>query len=778
MIVTRTWLEEWVDLKGISTEEICRKLNSIGLEVDSLKEYRVPEKIVVGYVESCEKHPDADKLSVCQINLGTAVRQIVCGAKNIAAGQYVPVATVGAVMPNGMKIKHAKLRGVESDGMVCSSTELGLPELGDGILVLDETIGGLEIGKPLKEYPPFNDDVIEIELTANRGDCLSIYGVARELSVGFDRPMKTLEYREKESKSLGIGRILQFAHQGNPPVDLLYRAVDLKSIDVPLFIRLRLALVDIDITERAIDAYIDYAVHASGVILREYGFSKLSNGSEKAKITLKQLDNGLGAVETDGKTASIVGIYQNEELKADENEKTLILEASYIRPELIAPVVKKENLKTDALYYRTSRGSEPDLDFGCRVLLHLLCTYAEVEVYAGCSEYMTQKEPLTLDISMDEIEALVGQAVEISTVVNILSKLGFYIHRTEDGKIIFDVPAFRHDIVNKQDVIEEVVRIVGIDNIASRPMRFQEANRVTYDLHRYRFIRDIRLKAVANGFFETIHYVFCDNRRVEALGFEPLKKEKALLNPITNEMDGLRPSLMVTMLDSLQRNVAMSKKRIPLFEVGRVFDAERNEMFHLLFAYAGEKEMETVTNAGKPEPIDFPTFVDKLAAVVGSFELQACEADNALMHPYQSARIVMDGETVGIVSKLHPDIAAQFDLPDTYFAELEVPKLQQKHINARPISAFTPVQRDLSIVVPQSTTYTAIREALEGKLPETVQKFFPIDRYTDEKLGDEMSLTLRFIISSMEKTLEESEINAIMDKALKLLTEACEARLR
>jgi len=777
MIVTRSWLEEWVDLEGISTDDICKKLNAIGLEVDSLIRHRVPEKIVVGYVESCEKHPDADKLSVCQINLGTATRQIVCGAKNIREGLYVPVAMVGAVMPNGMKIKHAKLRGVESDGMVCSSEELGLPKLGDGILSLDETIGKLEIGKELRDYSLLNDDVVEIELTANRGDCLSIHGVARELSVGFDRPMKTFEFRENESKNLGIGRILQFVHQGNPPVSLLYRAIDIEKLDLPLLMKLRLALVDIEI-ESTVDAYLDYAIHTSGVILREYSFSKLSHGKEKAKLVLSELKNGLGAVEVDGKVVSVVGIHQDPSFKSEENESILFLEASYIAPERIAPVVKQEKLKTDPLYYRTSRGSEPDLDFGVRVLLDLMCRFSRIEIYAGCSEFITEKEPMTLDISMQEIEELVGQSIDISVVVNILGKLGFTIHRTEDGRVIFDVPGFRHDIVNKQDVIEEIVRIVGIDNIVSRPLYFQEENRVTYDLQHYRFIRDLRLKAVANGFFETIHYIFCDNKRVKELGFEPVKEEKALLNPITKEMDGLRPSLMITMLDSIQRNVAMSKRRIPLFEVGRVFDAERDESFHLLFTYTGEKEMEAVANAGKPEPIDFPTFVDKLAAVIGSFELRQSDAKNGLMHPYQSAEIWVEGEYVGLVSKLHPTVAQAFDLPETFFAEIEVMKLHERHVNAKPISAFTPVQRDLSIVVPQSMRYSQIRHALEGKLPEEVQRFYPIDRYVDESLGENMSLTLRFLISSMEKTLEENEINAIMEEVLKLLQETCQAKLR
>ena len=777
MIVTRTWLEEWVDLDGISTEEICKKLNDIGLEVDSLKEYRIPEKIVVGHVLSCEKHPDADKLSVCQIDLGTAVRQIVCGAKNIAAGQYVPVATVGAVMPGGMAIKHAKLRGVESDGMVCSATELGLPGLGEGILVLDESVGELVPGRELSGFGLLNDDVIEIELTANRGDCLSIHGVARELSAGFDRPMKPFDERIEEEATQGIGRIFQFTHQGNPPVSLLYRAVETADVALPLLLRLRLALVDVEADE-GIDGFLAYATHAGGVILREYGFSKLAHVDGKAEMKLKESENGLGILESGGRSVGIVGIRQEPSVRAERDETRLLLEASYVAPDLIAPAVKKEKLETDALYYRTSRGSEPDLDFGMRLLGSLLQRYAGAQIYAGCSEYTTMREPRRLDISMETIEAMVGQPVAMNRVVTILSKLGFRIVKSEEGKVIFDVPLFRHDIVNRQDVVEEIVRMVGIDNIASRPMRFPEANRVTYDLRRYRFLRDIRLKAVANGFFETVHYIFCDNARLEALGFETLRKEKALLNPITNEMDGLRPSLMVTMLDSLRRNVAMSKRRIPLFETGRVFDADRNETFHLLLAYSGEKETEAVPNAGKPAPIDFPAFAEKVAAVIGDFELRRCEPKNALMHPYQCAEVIMEKEVIGVLSKLHPVVARSYDLPDTYFAELEVPKLQMRHVNARAISAFTPVQRDLSVVVPGDTSYTQIRRALEGSLPATVQRFYPIDRYSDESLGDAMSLTLRFIISSLEKTLEEAEINAIMEEALARLQETCGARLR
>ncbi len=777
MIVTRRWLEEWVDLDGITTDEICRKLNSIGLEVDSVKEVKIPERIVIGRVVSCEKHPDADKLSVCQVDLGSATRQIVCGAKNVRAGIYVPVATVGAVMPDGMKIKHAKLRGVESDGMICSSKEIGLPELGDGILELDESIGKLEIGKELSHYPLLFDTVIEIELTANRGDCLSIHGVARELAVGFGRSLKELDFEENFADQIGIGRILQFVHMGNPPVSLIYHAFDVKGISLPLLMKMRLALID-ESVRTSIEGYLKYAIHTSGVVLRDYGFSKIAKGKEKAKLVLKEMEERLAEVECDGDVASIVGLFQNEELKPDEDEKTILLEASYVSPDILAPAVKKLGIETDPLYYRTSRGSEPDLDFGIKVLFSLLKKYSQISIYAGESEYVTSKEPVTVDISLEEIEELVGQKIELSDAVSILARLGFSINKTEDGRIVAKTPLFRHDIENRQDVIEEIVRIVGIDNISSKPLEFTEANRMSDSLRRYRFLREIRLKAVAAGFFETIHYVFCDNERIKKFGFEPIEEEKELLNPITSEMDGLRPSLMVNMLDSLKRNVNISKSRVQIFEIGTIFDSHRDESLQMALAFCGERESDAVVNAGKPKNVDFPYFVSLLSSIIGEFELEECKKLNSLMHPYQSADIIVEDVAVGQVAKLHPKVAEEFDLPDTFFAQIDITSLVPKVAIAEEYASLTPIYRDLSIVVPQSKKYGEIREVLKESTPAIVKRFYPIDRYVDDTLGEDMSLTIRFVIEPYEKSLEESEINAIMEEILKSLENRCSARLR
>ncbi|MDD2639584.1 MAG: phenylalanine--tRNA ligase subunit beta, partial [Arcobacteraceae bacterium] len=243
MIVTRTWLQEFIDISKTSTDEICKTLNSIGLEVDSVSKIAVPSGVVIGKVLEKSKHPDADKLNVCLVDIGNEVVQIVCGAKNVDEDQYVPVATVGCDLGNDFKIKPAKLRGVPSNGMICSSTEIGLPKLNDGILVLDNSIGELILGKELNAYTAFNDDIIEIDLTANRGDCLSINGIARELSTCYNLPLfeeeKSLNYNE-----FGIGQVLEIECASNIDSSLIFKAANFASLKLPLLYKIRLALID------------------------------------------------------------------------------------------------------------------------------------------------------------------------------------------------------------------------------------------------------------------------------------------------------------------------------------------------------------------------------------------------------------------------------------------------------------------------------------------------------------------------------------------------------
>ena len=342
MIITKTWLEEWLPVSDIASSDIEATLNSIGLEVDNSKTFSIPEGIVVGYVESCQKHPDATKLNICQVNIGTGLRQIVCGGKNVAAGQYVPVATIGAIMPSGLEIKPVKLRGVDSDGMICSAEEINLPKLNDGILELDDSIGKLEIGKPLNEYDILNDTMIEIELTANRGDCLSIYGIARDLSAAYDIGLKPFYPEEYSEHSIGIGRILQFTHENIQDVDLNYRAIEYKPFELPLKIRFRLALIEL-LEDNPLNNIINYTTYTTGVILRNYtksAFLHDKNGKGHIKI---ENDNGKVKVTGHDKTLSIVGIIQDDDTRATNDPQTVVLEASYIDPKNVSQLVYENN---------------------------------------------------------------------------------------------------------------------------------------------------------------------------------------------------------------------------------------------------------------------------------------------------------------------------------------------------------------------------------------------------------------------------------------------------
>lgn len=259
MIISKHWLNEWVDLSEVSGETLSKTLNSIGLEVDSYKEINLPKSIVVGYVKSREKHPDADKLSVCQVDVGSETLQIVCGAKNVEAGQFVPVALIGTTMPNGLEIKKAKLRGIESCGMICSSTELGLPNTNDGILPLDESIGKLKLGTSLGEFEAFKDVIIEVDVTANRGDCQNLHGIAREICTALDLNMKDSHENEDSENLLGIGRIASVRTEDKVNGSFLYKAFELKNaLSENLLTRLRLALIECQKTN-LVERLLEYA---------------------------------------------------------------------------------------------------------------------------------------------------------------------------------------------------------------------------------------------------------------------------------------------------------------------------------------------------------------------------------------------------------------------------------------------------------------------------------------------------------------------------------------
>ena len=775
MIVTRSWLNEFIDLSSVSDEKLYETFNSIGLEVDSITKVQIPQGVVVGEIISCQKHPDADKLNVCQIDIGGGnIKQIVCGAANVVDARFVAVATVGATLPGDFHIKDAVLRGVESAGMVCAASELGLPSMGKGIMILDESIGELKAGVEFDSYSKVADTIIELELTANRGDCLSIYGVARDLSAALDIDMKPFNYKQAEGMKLGIAREAVLHSSGKIDALLRYKLATLTSIEDSFLIDLRLAMVGVDGGE-GIDKILSYVTHATGVILRAYDAKEFLDDD---KITLNVSSSTKGIVEVkSNRVVSVVGAYQEDDSKAKVGDKFL-LEASYIEPNLLVESVSTHKIKCDDLYYKTSRGSNPNLEFGIKYFACIMERYSDIHCYEGTLSVGNIKEKEKILVDANEISTIIGMKIEISKIANILQKLGFEISKVSEQSISVAVPQFRHDILNIQDIAEEIVRIIGINNIEAKPLSFEERPRLNQTILDFKAKKDIKNRAVGAGFYENISYVFSDKSLLLKYGFETIKDELELANPIVEELNTLRSTLLINMLNAAKRNVSYSKKSIALFEIGAVFDSSRDQRDMIGFVYSGDKELESVINAGKPQEVDFASFVSRLSRVIGSFELTPCSYTNGLIHPYQSANIVIDGKVCGFVSKLHLVAQDEFDLPTTFVAEIDLSSVMPTHINAKAISKYQSVNKDLSIVIDKAINYYEVAKEIRDLDIELLQEFYPIDIYSDEKLGDSKSLTIRFVIQSMLDTLQDSDIESVIDAVMAKLEDKFNAKLR
>jgi len=771
MIVTYEWLNEWLDLKDKSVDDICAKLNSIGLEVDSVTKQKVPKNVVVGKVLECEKHPDANKLNICKVDVGDETLQIVCGAKNVAKDQFVAVAKVGAVLGKDFTIKEAKLRGVDSFGMICSSNEIGLVKTNDGIMELDNSIGELKLGSELCEYPLLNDTIIEIELTANRGDCLSIYGVARDLSAVYNRELKNKEYTFSEDRR-GIGRVLELDSDSDIHSSVKYLFLEDEGIKCDFLTMFRLCMVDEEL-KTPVENALTYATVNSGVILRAYDFDKFQKDENgKALLRLKKCEDGIDRVYNDTHQICTVGLNQNKEF-AYQGSSNILVGASFIDPEYISLKRYETKSKTDDLYYRSSRGSESDLEFGLKELSQVVGQNARI--YSGYEETIDNYEERVIQIDSGFIDEFIGNPIDSTLVINTLNKLGFEVDFRGDFYIV-KVPLFRSDIKNPQDIIEEIVRIVGIDNIDSKPLCFSEKptySKTYEDIKKRRFYKT---KAVGLGYFENVSYLFDNKDELKSLGLDVIDDKKDILNPITNELNTIRTTLSLNLLRAAAKNTKAGRKNIKLFELGKVVDQSLNEIQKFSFIYSGFKEADDYLCDSRE--VIFKDIASDLFALVGKCELKSTTPNNKLFNPYEYALVLIDGKVAGYIGRVHLEVEGEYDLKATYICELDFDLFRYGVIKAKEYSKFQSSQKDLSFLVDKDLKFEEIKDALKKDLPSVVQNYYLIDIYEDDELKDKKSVTLRFVLQDMKKTLEDSEIKSAMDEIVKVLDMKLGAKLR
>ena len=781
MKVTKHLLEQFILLKEFPKERILIELNKIGLEVESFSEIKIPSGVVVGRILQKSKHPDADRLSVCQVDVGqNEVLQIVCGASNVDEGQWVAVALEGSRLQTSkgeLAIQVTTLRGFKSQGMICSSIELGLPKTNEGIMVLDSSIGELECGKSLSTYEIFDNFIIELGLTPNRGDCLSVLGVARDLGVALGIPIALRTYKD-ENTVLGIGRVLQVACDANFSSSVLYKVANLEKIDTPLEMLLSLLLCGIE-PQSSLHNFLNYAMHNIGVVLQAYPFEDFQgkNLESKAEIYLKN-ENGLNCVCGEG-IKSIVGISLSA---AKKMEGMIVLEASYIPPKLVSELIYNhlEIQKDEQIAYKTTRGSNPDLLLGMQFVCDLLIRFAQIEIYSSHHKIALDEQNIHIKTTFEAINAILGQRIDKEEITNLLKKIGFRIEASSDDAFFMAIPPiYRHDIRDIQDLSEEILRFYGIEKIHSKSLQFlQQSPRENPLYFRFKAKRKLMQKASAHGFCETLHYVFCQREKMQKLGVECIDENLDILNPITNELDTLRTSLIPSMLDSIERNKNFDFKAIALCEIGICYDKKRQEVEKIAFVVDGLRYAQSFLHP-KGEKWDFYSFASNIAEVIGEFELEKIEDWNGisstLAHPFQSAWIVMNEQRIGYISKINP----QSGYDEGFFCEVLLdPLLLTSKIKKQEISRFQANIRDLTIMLDQDITFSQIKTRLQDLQIPYLQRFYPLDLYRHQSFDNQVALSLRFVLQSMEKTLQEEELNASMQSIIAILEEEFGASLR
>ncbi|GAA7303734.1 phenylalanine--tRNA ligase subunit beta [Helicobacter pylori] len=744
--------------------KLCEDLSCLGLEVESCIPCVAPKNVVVGKVLEKAPHKNAEKLSVCQVDVGKEVLQIVCGAKNVAPNQFVPVALNGALI-GSTTIAKTELRGVESCGMICSSTELGFPKINDGILELDESVGELVLGKELNEYAPFNTHVLEISLTPNRGDCLSVLGIAREISAFYHTPLKPIKALNFTPKS---DSIVLHADE-NIESHLAYYLVCNHSLKTPLKVKLSLAHNNA-LSENDLNNFIEFSTHFSGVVMNAYSLN-----ATPMDLSVKNDENNLESVYINHQKRSTIAI--KHQVQKDLGEH-LLLEASYIDPislSLKLHALKDKTLQKDnALIYRSARGSNPNLLDG----LNFLSAHLKAAVLESKQTEHSLKDR-TLKFQLEDITEILGLAVEKEKIQGILKNLGFKVSVKEPNSkpqiLEVVVPNFRHDIKTIQDIAEEILRFVGIDNLISKPLDSvsNKKSNPHYDTHR--FFENLKHKALACGFKEVIHYVFYSKEKQQKLGFEVLEDPLELQNPITTELNTLRTSLVCGLLDASLRNKNLGFKSIALYEKGSVYNSKREEIQKLGFLASGLQKKESYPDS-KGKAWDFYSFAECVSKVIGDFSLEKLTAQTPINHPYQSAKIIQNHEIIGVIAKIHPKVIQELDLFESYYAEIDASKLKRPAMLLKPFSIYPSSVRDLTLIIDENTAFSRIKKALKDAQIPNLSEILPLDIFKES--DNTIALSVRCVIHSLEKTLNDEEVNSAVQKALEILEKEFNARLK
>jgi len=798
MKFSEQWLRSWVN-PAITTQEMCDQLTMAGLEVDAVEPAAAEfSEVVVARVESLEKHPDADKLNVCQVTDGAETRQIVCGASNVREGLIIPLAKIGAVLPGPgagetWKIKPAKLRGVESSGMLCSEKELGLADSAEGLMELP---GDAPIGQDIREYLQLDDSIIELDLTPNRGDCLSITGIARELGV-LNQCEVTEQLWEPYKQTITDEFPVEIEATG---ACTHYAGRVIKGINpgaqTPLWMLERLRRGGIRGLSPVVDIT-NYVMLELGQPMHAFDLQKLDG-----KITVRYAEKSEKVTLLDGKSVdlqentlviadnssilALAGVMGGEDSAVDDTTTDIFLESAFFKPEVIAGKARTYGMHTDSSH-RFERGVDTQMQ------VHAIERATELvrEICGGevgpVLEHKTAAHPeevLPIHLRSDRIKRVLGIELAESEVTEIFQRLGMEVKVYPDGWLV-KAPSFRFDIEIEADLLEEVVRVFGYNNIPRTNPSYHAV--VQSQPEARNSLDELKRCLVNRGYYEAISYSFVDPKWQNIL--DPEAKTIALANPLSSEMSVMRTTMWAGLLSALKYNVNRQQSRVRLFETGLCFrpategagvDAISQEPMFAGVICGDIHDEQWAEQTQKVDFFDIKADVEALLSYSAADSVFAA-AEHPALHPGQSACIKQDGEIVGWVGALHPSVQKALDIdPRVYVFEIKQSAIANNHIpEFAPLSRFPEVRRDLAILVDEATPVSDILSVINESSSDLVKETQLFDIYQGKGVDEGIkSVAFGLILQEFSRTLTDKEVDSEIENIVSTLNQQFAATLR
>ena len=803
MQVSYEWLNEYVDLSGITPEEISHSLTMSGLEVEEIEDVKPKfTNIITAKIEKIDNHPNADKLHLVTVNTGNATKTVVCGAQNIEVGQVIPYASVGSKVLDRktgeqFELTPAVIRGVESQGMLCSQDELGLDGLQeeDGILILNRLLKDVKLGEPLEKVLNINDEIIfHTAPTANRGDQMSVIGIAREISALFNRKMKLSLMTPQEEKKADFKVEIK-----DDEICKYYSIAVLKDITIkpaPEFIQRRVIAGGMRPINNVVDIT-NYVMLEYGTPLHAFDYDKLNkylcvryaDMGEKL-TTLDEVERTMTdktvVISKENEAVCLAGVFGGNNSEIDDNSKNLALEAAYFTPHTNRKSARSVGYRSEASA-RFERGVDIGLvKQGLYQAVNLLIKYADAK-FEGISEAgKDQLEPVEITLRDSEIRRILGVSIEQDKCIEILENLGFELLGKNQMAAKFKVPSYRqNDVYREIDLIEEVSRIAGYENIPPTLPNINEGATISDETRTIKLINELFL---GQGYSEIVSTSLTGDTFLKNYMTSLDDKTRVdVINPQSEDATSLRQELMPNLLNIVKNNFDNGNKNFKLYEIGKTFKAkdEPNEDF------SGVLEERKISGCifghtnneywNKKETADFYTIkgvLENLFEVLGLTKrivFSPLKEDKKFMHPYQTATIELLGKNpinIGYVGKIHPVLSDKLKFnQDLFVFEINL-EILLKNINFNNVVKYkklpisTPVLRDIAFVVEDKTTDMDIMKTIKKVSDKNIFKGAKLfDIYRGENIGlNKKSMAYRIILQDDTKTITDSEIEAEVNK--------------